>query len=218
MTFDGALHFVEYELQIIALTWMAVLYTIKAVQLSRLPMPWEQAPERGNRTAGAARSYAGIFMPWTRESSRRHLWRWFEFGAYHVGAGVAIIITFTLPFASGIMTRPVSIACALLIAPALLVGFVKIYRRIARPELSYISSFDDHFSLVTLQSFFFSAVMVLLFDTPGWRMTYFLITALFLFYVPFSKISHYVYFFFAHALSGSRYGHRGVVVGKGVAR
>ena len=39
MSFEQVLHFVEYELQIIALTWMAVLYTIKAVQLSRLPMP-----------------------------------------------------------------------------------------------------------------------------------------------------------------------------------
>ena len=214
MTFDGALHFVEHELQIIALTWMAVLYTTKAVQLSRLPMPWEQGPQRGSPAAGAARSYAGIFMPWARESSRRHPWRWFEFGAYHVGAGVAIIITFTLPFASGIMTRSVSVACAVLIAPALLVGFAKIYRRFTQPDLRYISSPDDYFSLITLQSFFFTAVMVLLYDTPGWRMAYFLVVAAFLFYVPFSKISHYVYYFFAHALTGSRYGWRGVVPGR----
>jgi hypothetical protein len=217
MSFDSALHFVEYELQIIALTWMAVLYAIKAVQLSRLPMPWEQAPARGSRTAGARRSYAGIFMPWTRESSRKHLWRWFEFGAYHVGAGVAILITFTLPFAPGIMTRAVSVTCAVLIAPALLIGFAKVYRRITDPGLSYISSRDDYFSLVTLQSFFFTAVMVLLYDTPGWRMAYFLVVAAFLFYVPFSKISHYVYYFFAHYLTGSRYGYRGVVPGGGAS-
>ncbi len=213
MTFDTALHFVEYELQIVALTWMAVLYTVKAVQLSRLPMPWEQGPPRGGRAAGTLRGYAGIFMPWTRESSRLHLWRWFEFGAYHVGALVAIVITFTLPFAPGVMTRGVSIACAVLITPALLVGFVRIYRRLARPELRFISSLDDHVSLVSLQSFFFTAVMVLLFDTPGWRMTYFLVVAAFLFYVPFSKISHYVYYFFAHALTGSRYSWRGVSPG-----
>jgi hypothetical protein len=213
MTFDGALHFVEYELQIIALTWMVVLYAIKAFQLSRLPMPWEQGPARGSAVGGVARSYAGIFMPWTRESSHQHMWRWFEFGAYHVGALVAIVITFTLPFAPGIMTRSVSIACAVLVAPALLVGFAKIYRRYTQPDLRYISSLDDYFSLITLQSFFFTAVMVLLFDTPGWRMAYFLVVAAFLFYVPFSKISHYVYYFFAHALTGSRYGRRGVVVG-----
>ena len=214
MTFDSALHFVEYELQIIALTWMAVLYTIKAVQLSRLTMPWERAPARGSRAAGSARAYAGIFMPGSRESTRLHPWRWFEFGAYHVGAVVAIFITFSLPFAPGFMTRGVSIACAVLIAPALFIGFAKIYRRLAQPELRYISSLDDHVSLITLQSFFFTAVMVLLFDTPGWRMAYFLVVAAFLFYVPFSKISHYVYYGFSHALTGSRYGWRGVTPGR----
>ena len=214
MSFDSALHFVEYELQIIALTWMAVLYTVKAVQLSRLPMPWEQGPSRGSRLGGAARSYAAVLVPGARESTRRHPWRWFEFVAYHVGAAVAIVITFTLPFAPGIMTRPVSIACAVLVIPALLVGFAKIYRRFTQPDLRYISSLDDYFSLITLQSFFFAAAMVLLFDTPGWRMTYFLIVAAFLFYVPFSKISHYVYYFFAHWLTGSRYGWRGVATGR----
>ena len=44
---EQLLHFVEYELQAIALLWMAVIYTLKAVQLSRLPMPWERAPQRG---------------------------------------------------------------------------------------------------------------------------------------------------------------------------
>lgn len=214
MTFDSTSDFVEFELQVIALTWMAVLYTIKGVQLSRLPMPWEQAPARGSRAAGSARAYAAIFMPRSRESSRLHPWRWFEFGAYHVGAAVAIIITFTLPFAPGLMTRAVSITCAVLIAPAFMVGIAKIHRRLTRPELRYISSIDDHVSLITLQSFFFTAVMVLLFDTPGWRMAYFLVVAGFLFYVPFSKISHYLYYGFAHALTGSRYGWRGVTPGR----
>jgi hypothetical protein len=52
--------------------------------------------------------------------------------------------------------------------------------------------------------------MALLIDTSVWRTIYFLITAGFLFYVPFSKISHYVYFFFSAAITGGRYGKRGV--------
>ena len=68
MTFETALHFVEYDLQIIALSWMVILYTVKVVQLSRLPMPWEQAPAKGSSRRGAVRSYLGIFMPaaWAR--------------------------------------------------------------------------------------------------------------------------------------------------------
>ena len=36
---NGFVHFAEFELQIIALAWLVVLYVIKVVQLSRLPMP-----------------------------------------------------------------------------------------------------------------------------------------------------------------------------------
>ena len=208
---NGLLHFIEYELQIIALSWMAILYTIKAVQLSRLPMPWEKAPPRGSAAAGATRSYAKIFMPWTMEQSRTHPGRWFEFGAYHVGALVAIIDTFTLPFFPELMTNPVRIVFAILIMPALAIGFVKLWRRVTVEAIRFVSTPDDYFSLVSLQAFFFSGVMVLLLDTAFWRGAYFLITAAFLFYVPFSKISHYVYFFFAHALTGRRFGHRGVI-------
>ena len=42
MDSNSFMHFVEYELQAIALSWMVIIYTIKAVQLSKLPMPWEK--------------------------------------------------------------------------------------------------------------------------------------------------------------------------------
>ena len=207
---EQLLHFVEYELQAIALLWMAAIYTLKAVQLSRLPMPWERAPRRASATAGAMRSYARIFMPWSVESSRKHLGRWAEFAIYHLAALAAIVNTFTLPFAPQLMTAPVRMVTAGLIALAIPIGFVKLVRRLSRPELRAISTPDDYFSLVSLQLFFFSGVMVLLYDTPFWRLTYFLVTAAFLFYVPFSKISHYIYYFFAHYLTGARYGWRGI--------
>jgi nitrate reductase gamma subunit len=215
---EQLLHFVEYELQAIALLWMAVIYTLKAVQLSRLPMPWDRAPPRGGAGAGAMHSYARIFMPWSVESSRKYPGRWAEFAIYHLAALAAIINTFTIPFAPQLLTPPVRMATAALIALAIPIGFFKLVRRISRPELRVISTPDDYFSLISLQLFFFSGVMVLLYNTPFWRMTYFLVTAAFLFYVPFSKISHYIYYFFAHALTGSRYGWRGVTPREGAAR
>lgn len=210
MLSDGFVHFVEYELQIIALAWLFVLYAIKILQLLRLPMLREKGPGKGSAVSGALRSYANLFLPWSMESSKKHFWRWVEFGAYHVGAGIAILNTFTSPFAPGMMTQPVRWAFAILIAPALLLGLVKLARRIARPEMRLISTPDDYFSLASVEVFFFSAIMALLVNTPLWRTVYFLITAGFLFYVPFSKISHYVYFFFAATITGGRYGWRGV--------
>ncbi len=212
------LHFVEYELQAIALTWMGVIYGIKIYQLSRLPMPWERGPVRGNPSLGILHSYGTIFMPWSMESSRKHLGRWLEFGLYHIGALVAIVNTFTFPFAPGLMTQPVRVLFAVLIAPAILVGIIKLVRRITSPELRLVSTPDDYFSLISLEFFFFAAIMALLVDTAFWRMAYFLITAGFLFYVPFSKISHYIYFFFSHFLTGRRYGWRGVLPQAGTDR
>jgi len=208
---ENFMHFVEYELQAIALIWMAVLYSIKAIQLSRLPMPWEKAEKKGSPRSGVLRSYAAIFMPWSMESSRKHMLRWFGFALYHVACLVAIVNTFTYTFAPGMMTPFVKVLFAILIAPAIPIGFVKLYTRMSRPELRIISTPDDYFSLATLQLFFFTGIMALLSNTPFWRASYYIVTAAFLFYVPFSKISHYVYFFFARFLTGKRYGWRGVI-------
>jgi len=185
------------------------LYGIKVFQLSRLPIPRELAPRRGGAAPGVFRVYANMFIPWSMESSRRHPWRWAEFAVYHVGAFFAILNTFTTPFAPGMMTPGVRLAFAVLIIPALLLGVVKLARRATSPTLRQVNTVDDYFSLATLELFFFSAVLALLLNTVGWNVAYFIITAFFLFYVPFSKISHYIYFFFAAVITGSRYGWRG---------
>lgn len=208
---ESTLRFIEYELQAIALLWMALIYITKIWQLSRLKMPWEQATHKGSSTKGVAQSYATIFMPWTMESSRKNFWRWLEFGIYHIGALVAIANTFTFPFAPELMTEPVRIVFAALIAPSVLVGFLKLFHRIRKKELRIISTPDDYFSLASMQFFLFFAVMALITNAPFWRMWYFLITAFFLFYVPFSKISHYIYFFFARFIVGARYGAKGTL-------
>jgi hypothetical protein len=210
MISEGFVRFAEYDLQLIALGWLAVMYAIKSFQLSRLPMPRERAPRKGNPVAGVLRSYAGLFMPWSMESSRKHPWRWLEFAVYHVGALVAILNTFTTPFAPGMMTAPVRIAFAILIVPAVAAGITKLARRLARPEMRLISTPDDYFALGSVEVYFVSAIVALLANTPLARTVYFLITAGFLFYVPFSKISHYIYFLFAGIFTGSRYGWRGV--------
>jgi nitrate reductase gamma subunit len=210
MLSEGIVHFAEFELQLIALAFMAAMYSLKIFQLSRLPMPREQAPGKGSAAAGALHTYEAMFLPWSMESTRRHFWRWVEFGVYHVGAFIAILNTFTTPFAPAMMTQSVRIAFALLIMPAVIAGITKLARRIGKPEMRLISTPDDYFSLVSVEIYFVSAIVALLADTPLWRTVYFFITAGFLFYVPFSKISHYIYFLFAGVITGSRYGVRGV--------
>ena len=208
---DRLLHFAEWDLQIIALSFFAIMYAIKAWTMARLPMSWENAPAKGSPGSGIAYSYAATVVPWMMSSSTQHWTRWLEFGLYHIGAGLAILSTFTLPFTPQLMIEPVRIIFAVFVALALIVGAIRIRRRLADPALRIVSTPDDYFSLAAVEVFCFLTVMTLVLDTPGWRLAYFLVTAAFLFYVPFSKISHYVYWFFARVLMGVRYGRRGVM-------
>ena len=211
MISENLLHFVELDLQIIALSIFAVLYGLRVRKLMKLTMPKETAPARGNPSVGVALSFASLVNPWSMESTTKHLGRWIEFALYHLAALAAIGATFTLPFAPQIMTYPVRIVFAVFIIFGILVGFVKIFRRFSDPHLRHISTPDDYFSLFAVQVYFIVAAGCLVYYTDTWRFVYFLITALFLIYVPFSKISHYLYWFFARTFLGIRYGRRGVI-------
>ena len=205
------LHFVKFELQIIALSLFALLYALKVYQLLKLPWPKEIAPKRGFRELGVVYSFAWLIWPWSMSSSTQHFGRWLEFAIYHVGAGAAILATFTIPFAPAIMTHPVSVVMGILVAGALLAGAIKRWRRITMPELRVVSTPDDYFSLAAVEVFFFFTAMALFTEAAGWMIAYFITTAAFLIYVPFSKISHYVYWFFARVFFGIRYGRRGII-------
>ena len=208
---DSFLRFVKFDLQIVALSWLALAYLFKIYQILRLPRPQEVAPRMGSQELGVIYSYASLFLPWSMESTRRHLWRWFEFAIYHLGAGAAILATFTIPFAPSIMTHEISLAMAILVAAAFVMGVLKLWRRVTSPDLRLVSTPDDYFSLAGVEVFFLFTVMALVTGLPGWMKAYFIATAAFLFYVPFSKISHYVQWFFARAFFGLRFGRRGII-------
>jgi hypothetical protein len=213
------LHFAEFELQIIALSFFGLMYAIKAWTMARLPMRWENAPAKGSPAAGVLYSYAATVAPWMMSSATQHWTRWLEFGVYHIGAGLAILSTFTLPFTPKLMEPTIVRAVfAVWVGLALIVGAIRLARRFVDPALRVVSTPDDFFALAAVEVFFFLTVMTLVVDTPGWRLAYFLVTAAFLFYVPFSKISHYVYWFFARVLMGVKYGRRGVAPRTGGAR
>jgi len=217
MISQGWLHFVEYELQVIALAIFAILYALRVRYLLRLPLPREKAPAKGNPSLGVAASFSALFCPWSMESTSRDIGRWIEFAVYHLAAAAAIGTTFLLPFAPGTMTLTTRRVFAAIIVLGVLAGFIKLVRRVVNPYLRWVSTPDDYFSLAAIQVFFVSAAACLVFYTDILRFAYFLITALFLIYVPFSKISHYLYWFFARTFLGLRYGRRGVIPRKGLA-
>jgi hypothetical protein len=211
---ESMLHFVEYDLQYAVLFLFVSLYALKIRAIVKLAPPREMAPAEGSARRGVVLSFASLFYPWSMESTTRHLWRWVEFSLYHLGALAGISATFTLPFAPSLMTRPVRLTFAAFIAAAAVVGLLRLIRRMTDVHLRAISVPDDYFSLAGIEVFYVAAVVCLVTYTPVSRFVYFIVTALFLVYVPFSKISHYLYWFFARVYVGIRYGRRGVLPGR----
>ena len=98
-------------------------------------------------------------------------------------------------------------------AAACIIGVMRMIRRVGSKYMRAISTPDDYFSLALLTVWFAFATLAAPNDTSGGEgvlLTYFWLTAFFLIYVPFSKISHYLYYPFTRYYFGKTMGYRGV--------
>jgi nitrate reductase gamma subunit len=212
------LHFSEHTLQEIALIFMATVYTIRVVWFLRFKAGKERqaptAPQGVVKRKGIIYSWANIAMPWAMESTRTQPFFYIQFALFHIGVTVAIALSFVIPYAPGLLDLPgVILGTQLICGAACAIGVMRIYRRVTNPYVRAISSPDDFFSPVLLTVWFFFAVLAAPNSTAGgeWPLlTYFILTAFFLVYVPFSKISHYLYYPFTRYYLGKTMSRRGV--------
>ena len=96
-------------------------------------------------------------------------------------------------------------------------GVLRIIRRTGSKYLRAISSPDDYFSLILLTVWFAMAALAAPYGAPEKQaagetilIAYYAVQTFFLLYVPFSKISHYLYYPFTRYWLGRTMGHRGV--------
>lgn len=213
------LHFAEHRLQEVALLFMGIVYILRIRWYLKFKAGKErQAPtknEKFNHTKGVVYSWANIAMPWAMESTRKKFFLYVQFVIFHIGVTASIVLSFIIPYVPewlGKFPFLVRVFQAP-IAGAFLVGIYRIYRRFSQPIMRAISTPDDYFSLILLTVWFFFAF----FAAPNnyeerekILLIYFFMTAFFLVYVPFSKISHYLYYPFTRYYFGKSMGHRGV--------
>jgi len=213
------LHFAEHRLQELALVFMALVYTMRILWLLHFKAGKErQAPtgSRGTtRRQGILFSWAIIGLPWAMESTRTRPLHYLQFVVFHLGVVAAIGLSFVIPYAPGLLAGHTAIIRVLqaLIWAACAVGGYRIVRRVADRYLRAISSPDDYFSPFLLTVWFAFAGLAVpnrpdLGEVP--LLVFFFLTAFFLVYVPFSKISHYLYYPFTRYYFGKSMGHRGV--------
>jgi len=212
------LQFAENLLQIVALLFMATVYTLKIRWILRFPEGKDRQAPRANGLTngpkGAKTSLLAIAMPWTMGSTRDHFLLYVQFVIFHLGVAGSIALSFVIPYTPVLLRGPGIVkALQVLFLAAALVGLIRFVRRLSDPYMRAISSPDDYFSLCLLIVWLVFSALAAPNDLragEGFLLAYFFLTAFFLVYVPFSKISHYLYYPFARWYLGRTLGHRGV--------
>ncbi len=212
------LRFVSDDLQLMALGFMAVVYILRIRWILSFKAGRErQAPTGAGDTSpkkGILYSWANIASPWAMESTRTNPFFYAQFVLFHLAIAANIAMSFVIPYAPVIMRpAPVFRGLQVLFVIAGLIGCYRFYRRMADPYIRQISTPDDYFSLILLTVWLFVSVWAAP-NRPdqgeGMLVAYFIMTAFFLIYVPFSKISHYLYYPFTRYYFGKSMGYRGV--------
>lgn len=203
-----------------ALGFMAVVYIIRLTWLvRRFKAGGERqaptgVPGRTSPKKGILHSWANVATPWAMESTRTRPFFYAQFVAFHLGVTASIGLLFIIPLAPGALENGVVVmALRIPIGAAFLVGLWRIVRRFGSLYIRAISSPDDFFSVILLTVWFFFAFLAVPNSTANgeWHLLgYFFIATFFLVYVPFSKISHYLYYPFTRYYLGKTLGYRGV--------
>jgi nitrate reductase gamma subunit len=207
----------------VALGVMGIVYTMRLRWLFSFKAGKDRSapgqPGKFSAKRGGVYSLGNVAMPWAMESTRqgRGFVFWFSFVLFHLGVVAGIGLAFVSTIYPRVLQIPAVawiIGCTIFCA--FLVAVYRLFRRLLRPVMRLISSPDDYFSLIMLICWFALGVVtqahiagVERFASEIWLVAYLLLTSFFLLYVPFSKISHYLYYPFSRWWIGKALGHRG---------
>ncbi len=198
------------QLHYLGLAFMILAYTLKVYQFLQKPAAAEGTPARGDHGKAIRYAYLTLAMPWELESQKRHWIRYGEFVLFHLAMAVGIGFAFVVPIVPEFMKSPVIGGIAkLFFISGFVIGISRMGRRIFKPEMRKITSPDDFFCLILLTLWMFTGIFAAPLRSETWLFWYYCMATFFLFYVPFSKISHYVYYPFIRFYVGKHFGHRG---------
>ena len=208
------LYILENEVQIVALSFLGIVYVIRVIWLFRFRSQGERTYPAGSKRVGIIRSMMNVAMPWAMESIRKKPGFYAQFLIFHLGVVAAISATFIIPYWPQLFkSKIIIILFQAIVGAAFLVGILRLYRRLTNPALRLISTADDYFSIILMTIYFAVAVWAMpnTYHKSEWPLIlFFALTAFFLIYVPFSKIGHYLYYPFTRFFIGRAMGHRGV--------
>ncbi|MCX6030920.1 MAG: hypothetical protein NT169_16690 [Chloroflexi bacterium] len=163
---------------------------------------------RGSRWRGVLNAFTLGMAPWEKESGRLHWDTYIRGVLFHLGVFVTFAVLLASPWL-GMIPRWIVWLAVVITAAGALAGFIgAAMRRLDKNERA-LSVPDDYFSVALTALFVALACLTLL--APAVLPVFYLVSAITLAYIPFSKIRHCVYFFYAKFFFGQGYGHRGVI-------
>lgn len=211
------LRFLEHEVQIVALSFMVIAYSARLLWMFRFRAQQELAIPAGDARRGIVRAMMTAVVPLMPRSAKDTV-LYVQFAVFHVGIAAGIAATFIIPYWPELFEiRAIVILFQVLLLAAAVAGIMRLIRRMRVPALRIINTPDDYCSLIFVILFLGVGVYAVpntyhVSETP--LIVFFSMTALLLIYVPFSKISHYLYYPFTSYFLGKTMGHRGVLLRK----
>jgi nitrate reductase gamma subunit len=190
---------------------LAVAVLGLAVRTARLlarPSPNDPSPPKASASRGVTYAFTLGMLPWRKESARRHKFTYLRGVLFHLG-----IFAFIMLLLLSLISDPRSLPGFVVIVPFLVLGFlaglIALVSRFFDRNLRVLSRPDDYVSLalVTLTLLVASAYALnISSQTVFWGAV-----SILCLYIPWSKIPHVVYFFFARNNFGTLFGRRGVL-------
>ncbi len=168
----------------------------------------ERSSPAGSPAGGVLYAFTWGMLPWAKESTRRHLLAYLRGVVFHLGIAAAFLALLASPWRTQAV-GPLRWALVTLSAAGGVAGLGGLVARVGERRLRRLSTPDDFFA-VTLVSLFSLAAGAAWLE-PALRPLFFGLAAATLVYIPFGKIRHCFYFFFARYFFGAGFGRRGVL-------
>jgi hypothetical protein len=191
-----------------ALVVCLVAIALRLNDILRRPRRRDLARPRGSRGRGILYAFTLGMAPWEKESARKHWVAYLRGVIFHVGVFASIAAFLVSPWLPAIPLWLRIILAGAAFAGALAGFAATAMRRLDRNERA-LSVPDDYFA-VGLSALFAALACVALL-LPAALPAFYIVAALLLLYIPFGKIRHCIYFFYAKFFYGENIGQRGVI-------
>lgn len=178
------------------------------VKVQRWQFRDDIAAAKGSAVKGILYAFTVGMLPWEKESARLHWVAYVRGVIFHAGIFLGVVFLLLTPWLN-IMPSVVRLTIAAVMAAATIAGLAGFWLRFHERMLRAVSTADDYASLALATLFLLSSSLCAL-DIKLLPL-FWAISGITLAYTPFSKLRHFIYFFYARGFFGQMFGYRGIL-------